>query len=285
MIARTCSVSSPVNENEETFRDPRQSACTTSENDQRTNQALLRRRQALRITLAFFLIWIAVTSTAKASCIDHLPESCLLQFDGFTPVPDLEHSRSVSQSQHQANVQLFAELANFDRDADADGWRVSLAIQDPAGVLVKATGQASFQILELPQRRYRHATRRELVSSPPLARWSVPVHLNELGVAHVNLPASWAIQRRLGWHGVASVHQGTRVASRFGATRQIDQRWSDGPVNYRRFVTHDLRDRIDYATRGWLFVRVSMPGQPTLEAITPVDTRPAFLVDIPSRYR
>ena len=246
----------------------------------------LQRRQALRITLAFFLIWIAVTSSAKAACVNELTPSCLLQLDGFTAVPSFEESISDAAKADSHYVQLYAELANFDRDADADGWRATLAIQQPDGVLVEAAGRATFEILEFSQSRHRHATRRAYVDSRPLARWSVPLNFDAQGMSRVTLPASSTVRRRLGWNGASSIHQGTRVATRSAFGNRINHRWSGRAANdYRRFVTHDLRDRIDYPIRGWLRVRVTMPGQPPLEAIAPIDTRPAFLVDIPTRYR
>lgn len=67
----------------------------------------LERRQTLRVALAVFLIWIAVTSTSKAGQIGFAPPctpSCTLssiQFDGFTPLP-IADKGSVDRGNQQA---------------------------------------------------------------------------------------------------------------------------------------------------------------------------------------
>jgi hypothetical protein len=185
-------------------------------------------------------------------------------------------------NQQAAYAQLYAELSNFDRDADADGWRASVVIRRSDGSVLAVPARATYEILAHPQRYYRHPTNGSLVRSRPLARWSMPIQFDKQGVASVSLPASRSVQQSLGWNSLATIHAGTRRAS---SHRQV--RWSriGSTNNDRYFVSHNVRDQIDFPSVGWMRVRLTIVGQQALEVITPIDTRPAVLVDMPRRYR
>ncbi len=119
-------------------------------NDSRTELEQLRRRQTLRIALALFLVWIALTASSNAAGPCETPNTIGLpiQLDGFTPSP-VDTELAAVQSQAAAYVQLHAVLSNFDRDANADGWRVSVVLRSRDGSVLAAPSQATFEILEL----------------------------------------------------------------------------------------------------------------------------------------
>ncbi len=255
----------------------------------------LHRRQTLRITLAIFLIWIAVTSTSQAAqfCLRTNEPGAPIQLDGFTPGPIADQMNVDQSVLGPAYVQLFAELSNFDRDADPDGWHASVVVRSDDGSVLDVPGRATFEILEQSQRyhshRYQGDTTRTRISKAsslvrfrPLARWSVPLQFDEQGVAAVKLPASLVVKRKLGWDSVAVIHTGTRIAASHEWHRW--NRVRDDP-GHRNFITQNVRDRIDFPWVGWLRVRLAIPGQRPLEAVAPIDIRPALLVDMPGRYR
>lgn len=253
-------------------------------NDDRTEISQLKRRQTLRIAMAIFLIWIACTSKSDAAefCLQSVVYGTQMQFDGFTSIPDIDQAIDDQSFVGPAYVQLYAELSNFDRDADPDGWHASVVIRSGGGSVVDVFGRATFEILEHSQRYGRQSTGGSLVGIRPLARWSVPLQFDDQGVAKVTLPASTALQRRLGWNSVATIHNGTRIAA-----RHERHRWNRvrDDLNQRRFVSHNVRDRIDFPTSSWLRVRLMIPEQRSLEAVAPIDIRPAILVDMPQKYR
>ncbi len=251
----------------------------------------LRRRQTLRIALAAILAWIAISTSSQGAGLCGMPNPCgwPLQFDGFTPSTiDVEVAASLSQQ--IAYVQLYAELANFDRDVDADGWLASVVLRDRdgsalVGPALMAPATATFEILDHADlvatgRNDGWDRNPSSIIHPPLV-WRVPLEFNQHGVAAITLPASRSVQRSLGWDS-AAVHQAARVASDDGLSRR--SRIVDGD-RHRRFVTRPVRDVIDVPRIGWLKIHVTIPGQRSLEAAVPIDLRPAVLVDTYGRSR
>jgi len=264
------------------FTDPDSQAETS--NDDLNEIEQLQRRQTLRITLAIFLIWIAVTSTSRAAqfCLPTNAPGSPIQLDGFTPVSIVDQAGADQLAAGPAYVQLYAELSNFDRDADPDGWQASVVVRSDDSTVLDVPGQATFEIFEYLQRYHRPAGGGSLIRARPLAHWSVPLQFDDQGVAAVTLPASPTVQRKLGWDSVATIHTGTRIAA-----SHEQHRWNRAreDLGHRHFVTYNVRDRIDFPSVGWLRVRLTIPGQRPLEAVAPIDTRPALLVDMPRRYR
>ncbi len=110
----------------------------SNQTDQQREQ--VRRRQTLTVIFAILLISIAGISSAQSPFLDGLSDSCVtLQYDGATAAPIAlpetlidDAARLVSgaiQSDRLTGdarpmyVDLNASLANFDSDADPDGWR------------------------------------------------------------------------------------------------------------------------------------------------------------------
>ena len=257
-------------------------------NDSLTELEQLRRRQTLRIALALFLVWIALTASSNAAGPCETPNTIGLpiQLDGFTPSP-VDTELAAVQSRAAAYVQLHAVLSNFDRDANADGWRVSVVLRSHDGSILVAPSQATFEILELANlarvdRFGRNSASYPFVPARPTLTWTRPLEFNEHGVVALMLPATPVAQQRLGWDSTATLHRGILVAD-----NHLGHSWSGverGP-RHNHFATLNLLDELDFPRVGWLRVRVTIPGQGTLEAVAPIDLRPAVLVDTFGRYR
>jgi hypothetical protein len=273
-------------------------------NRNQSDREQVQRRQAVKIVMAIVLIWIALTSSSKAVSPDSIeapygtpcgvPDGstvgCQLQFDGFTPLPVEAAIVTTDPAFKAVYAQLYAELANLDADAAPDGWRASVVVRTRNDLPLSVPVRASFEIEPrgLQQRRYgidQRSIRDSARQFIPKMRWTRQLVFDDQGVATVTLEARESIRQLFDWDRIGDVGLPDRVSQSYRrfSGEQIDR--LRGSRYHRHFVTQDLFDRIDYPATSWLRVRVSIPGQQTLEAVTPVDLRPQVLVDTPYRYR
>jgi len=232
-----------------------------------------RHRRLLKVVLALAVIWYALDSSAASGqmvsgdcpiCESPAPA---LAFDDFTPLPAGRQSTPVFAAP-VTSVEVRAGLANLDADASPDGWRAEIVLRDRYGLLTAAPARATIELLTVhPPVRWRPQAGDvfDAVSTRPLARWSERLTFDARSVATVNLPVTRQATRALGWRSSPQIHIATRGVI---GPRLVGRRGKD-----RYFVTDELRDRIDHADRGWLRVRVSVPGSPRFEAITSVSLR------------
>lgn len=174
-------------------------------------------------------------------------------------------------------VELAAQLANFDADADPDGWRAQVIIRDQNDRPVEMPSRAKFELMP----RLAMTDRRQWIDGQPAPiRWSVPLEFDADGVATVDLPLKHKLRPLLGWSTATLPQSGLR-SSNHGISRRELRHYS----RLHSFVTTDLRASIGTPNLGQLRVRVSIPTQGVFDSVVPVQIRPPVLVDTAWPYR
>ena len=174
-------------------------------------------------------------------------------------------------------VELSARLANFDRDAEPDGWLAEVAILDEHDRLVPMRSRAVFRLMpRIPAQVSGHW----LDALPSPLEWSVPLHFNESGTAPVRLPLRASLKPMLGWSETSLIQPRGHVSR---STRRLSAAY--GAVRRRSFAITDPHRPMGIAQRGQLSVRVSIPTAGVFEALTTVRIRPQALVDTSWPYR
>jgi hypothetical protein len=263
------------------FQSPTQDSSQTDE-DQRRQQ--VRRRQLLTVIFAIALLLVAGTASAQAPTtnIPMIP-SASLQYDGVSPLPTAHRSAAsdaaqlsggaIGKHRQQANsrpayAQLQATLANFDSDAQPDGWRVEITLRDrqdrPLAVRARATIELMPRVPMADHIRYVDA------DTAPI-RWSMPLEFDQDSVARMKLPLRRSLRPMLGWPSAIDPPARHRGRNPFGRKRT--------------FVTTDLRNLIGTPNVGEMRVRVAVPTEGVFEAVTLVPIRPSVLVDTNWPYR
>ncbi len=264
----------------------------SGQTDQHREQ--VRRRQMLTVIFAILLISIAGISSAQSPPREDLSDSnAMLQYDGATSAP-IAHPDAVVDAARfaggaiQSNrltgdarptyVDMNASLANFDSDADPDGWRAEVVLFDRHDRPVAMRAHAKFELIV----RVSTAERLSFVNAdiPPL-RWSMPLEFDQDAVARVRLPLRETLQPLFGWN--SAINRPPR-----GLPTSISQNYARGRSNWSRprtFVTEDLRTLVALPSTGELRVRVSVPTEGVFEAAIPIWLRPSGLVDTRWPYR
>jgi hypothetical protein len=250
------------------------------------------RRQVLTLVFAIVLIWISSVVSAQSpqpiDCLyyssDHPPaaevvEQALatlrtIQFDGET-LSSAELPARLTAAARPKYVQMVAGLANFDADADPDGWRVDLVLRDQQDRPVVARASARF---ELRPRASIIGTDRFITHDVSTIRWSTNLDFDEQGVASVKLPLRRSLEPALGWS--PSFPAVNPANSRRSSSRD---RGVTGIFDQPAFT--DLRDLAATPAVGELRVRVSVASEGIFEAAVPVRVRPPGLVDTRWPYR
>ncbi|TWT80812.1 hypothetical protein CA13_22580 [Planctomycetes bacterium CA13] len=119
-----------------------------------------------------------------------------ISYDGITTVFDFGNVGFLRSASYGQSVQLVAALANFDSDADADGWRAELVVLSADDYPVTVPAYAYFELtpkhwnpfdIYLPQRPSN------LNWVKPIS-WNMPLYFDEDGVARVKLPLRRSIE-------------------------------------------------------------------------------------------
>ncbi len=197
-----------------------------------------------------------------------VPVPCAGQ-TGRTNLQDLRRTRPVY-------VELSAFLANFDADADPDGWRARIVLRDRNDQPTVMRSQATFRLMPrvstIAADRYLDALQRPI-------RWSMPLHFDQDGVAQVKLPLRQSLRPMLGWPDAVYPQSGLRSHN-----AGLDRSQLYRNRRTRSFVTTDLRT-VGTPSVGQLSVRVSVPTQGVFDSVVPVQIRPSVLVDTQWPYR
>ena len=178
-------------------------------------------------------------------------------------------------------VDLNASLANFDADADPDGWRAQVILFDREDRPVAMRAQAKFELIV----RVSTAEHQRFVNAdiPPI-RWSMPLEFDEDAVARIKLPLREKLQPVFGWRSAINRPPPNRpgsISRSYGNYVRGQRNWS----RPRTFVTQNLHTVIGMPSTGELRVRVSVPTEGVFEAATAIWLRPSGLVDTRWPYR
>ena len=251
----------------------------------------------MTVIFALVLISIAGVSSAQSPQPEELSSVCAtIQYDGASSIPLANLSEIVDDTKPMGGavqqkrlksssrpkyVQLNASLANFDRDADPDGWLAQVVLLDAKDRAVTMRAHARFEL------KVRVSTAEHLrfvnADIPPI-RWSMPLEFDEDATARVKLPLRKPLKPVFGWPSALyrpSVDRRARISNNHGNFTRGPGGWS----RPRTFVTQDLNVLAGVPSTGQLHVRVSVPTEGIFEAVVPVRLRPSGLVDTRWPYR
>ena len=172
---------------------------------------------------------------------------------------------------------MVVSLANFDADADPDGWRVELVLLDQRDRPVIARANATFELIP----RVPTADFYNYVDAAMLpVRWSMNLTFDQDGVARVKLPLRESLRPLFGWPSAIFPRQGDRSRNNRSVSRRISGTWRS-----RSIVTDHWQNGLGRPTMGEMRVRVSVPTEGVFEAASIVPIRPSALVDTYWPYR
>ena len=204
-------------------------------------------------------------------------QTAVRQASWESPTQSLAHSRPQS-------AQLSADLANFDSDADPDGWRAQVILRDRNDRPVIAKARAEFQLSP----RIPTAGLQSYVDAniQPLT-WRQEVRFDDDSVAHFRLPLRQPLQRLFGSYssiyprsGLGVGFRGNLSSGRFNSAYR-----GTGSQYLQTVVTGDRLNQLGRPEFGELRVKVSVPGEGVFRAVTVVPIRPPVLVDTHWPYR
>ncbi len=257
----------------------------TGEADSTDDKYLGWRRQWLTILFAIILASIAHLAAAQN------PTSTI-HYGAVADVPLSPHPGAVVDPAHITGgtvphcpdadtrpvyVEMTAQLANFDADADPDGWRAEIVLRDRLDQPTTVRSYATFDLMP----KISTATGDPYVNAQhaPI-RWSMPLEFDPHGTASVKLPLRHSLRPMFGWSTAAFPQSGIRSHN-----DRIDRRQIRNYSRTRSFVTIDMSQSIGMPNEGELRVRVSVPTEGVFETAVPVKIRPAVLVDTRWPYR
>jgi hypothetical protein len=253
--------------------------------DETTRQRLqTRRRQCLTILFAVVVAVIASNVSAQSP-------NAGIQYDTTTLLPSPHPSAMVNPGRvaggaipmprdkdaEPAYVELMARLANFDADADPDGWRAEIVIRDRLDRPLVLRSRAT---LTLMPRESTINDNQYLNALPTPVRWSVPLEFDSEARARVKLPLRRSLRPMWGWSPTGLTQPGAWIRRPPSRRRQISP---DG--RRRSFFITELRPAVGVPPIGQLNVRVAIPTHGVFAATTPVQIRPPALVDTTWPYR
>ena len=174
-------------------------------------------------------------------------------------------------------AELSAALANFDADADPDGWRASIVLRDANDKPVVMRARATFTLMSrLPTadfHGYVNADRKPIT-------WSKDVRFDADGIAHFKLPLRQTLQPMLVYaRGTQpnGLYRSRSTLSRYGNRRTA---WRS-----QQLSGVATRSYLGMSNVGELRVRLSVPTEGVFEAAVPIQIRPSVLVDTHWPYR
>ncbi|QDV82782.1 hypothetical protein TBK1r_17140 [Stieleria magnilauensis] len=185
-----------------------------------------------------------------------------------------------ARSMRPKSAFVSAEIAQFDSDADPDGWLASVMLMgsdDQPVAVRRATAR-----FELTPRLPTHDFTGYVDANITPVQWNVPLTFAEDGVATVRLPLQKPLAPLIGWPSTshpAVGRAGGFHSSRRGIIRHTTSAFQD------RTALSDSQSRpaawsaIGMASFGQLKIRVSVPGEGVFDAVTPIALRPSVLVD------
>ncbi len=233
----------------------------------------------------------STTTSVPVSTTTPAPGTSTIQYDGVSyVVPAARHTDQTvaaararfaaaadRTSARPKYVDMVASLANFDADADPDGWRVEVVLLDSQDRPVVTRAAATFELMP----RVPTADHFNYVDAARLpVRWSMNLPFGEDGVARVKLPLREPLRPLFGWPSAVFPHKGDRTRRTTSVDRRISGTWRS-----RSIVTDDWRNQLGRPSMGELRVRVSVPTEGVFKAALVVPIRPSTLVDTYWPYR
>ena len=249
------------------------------EADEAKRQRLQAQRRQ-RLTILFAVVVALVASNVSAQSPDRD-----IQYDTTTLLPAPHPSAMINpgrvaggaiprprnQVAQPTCVDLSARLANFDADADPDGWRAEIVIRDQRDHPIVVRAHATFTLMP------RESTINEnqyLDVLPAPVRWSVPLEFDSQARARVKLPLRRSLWSLWGWAPTGLTQSEAWIRRPPSRRRQIS------PAGRRRsFVITELQPAVGLPRVGQMKVRVAIPTHGVFAATTPVQIRPPALVD------
>ena len=176
-------------------------------------------------------------------------------------------------------AELSAVLANFDADADPDGWRAQVMLRDSHDRAVVMRAHATFELKSrMPLADFQNFVN---TGTQPV-RWTMKVDFDSDGVAKFKLPLRNSLKPMFGWSG--AVHQQSGLRSGIYGRQTSNRLVRRGPSRLSEALRSDWRN-LGAPSFGELKVRVSVPTEGVFEAVTTVQIRPSVLVDTQWPYR
>ncbi|MGB7345689.1 MAG: hypothetical protein WBD20_15850 [Pirellulaceae bacterium] len=184
-----------------------------------------------------------------------------------------------------AYLQLSAQLANFDADADPDGWRAEIVLRDSKDRPVVARGQARFELMpRVPTGDFHNYVDANI---RPIT-WTQNVQFDADGVARFQLPLRSPLRPVFGWASAIYPASGLRTMI-YDNQSQIHRSGihSRGSSSRRlgTAIKGDGRNNLGNPAFGELRVKLSIPTEGVFESVTVTPIRPSVLVDTHWPYR
>ena len=202
-----------------------------------------------------------------------------IQWDATSAIPEGDPALWRHLGNRPVSVELTSWLANFDADAQPDGWRASVALRDIDGNAVIMRSSATFTLVP----RVPLADHEQFMEAGDQSlTWSMPLRFNEQGTANFTLPLRRSLQPSFGWSSAIapfpldSATSRSRNNGRYrGGNIAISRVYSG---RNRRTVGGISYTRVDVPRTGVMKVRVSVPTEGVFESETHVWLRPQSLL-------
>ena len=203
------------------------------------------------------------------------------------PAPEAERffatealGRVTPRSARPKYAYVSAQIAQFDADADPDGWLANVMLMDAEDRPVSVP-RASAKFELMPRVPTHDFTGYVNANVKPIS-WTVPLQFSADKVAIARLKLRQPLSPLAGW--TSESHPAVGAAGGFYSSRRGIIRHSHPDYRSRTAATDrqyrgGAIDAIGLAGYGQLKVRVSVPGEGTFDAVAPIELRPAVLVD------
>ena len=243
------------------------------------------------------ILWATTISAQEPVAVTYAGETFIVPVNPVTTslMPaesvsdDLGPSTSGSKKR-PVTVRVQAALANFDADADPDGWIATLQLRDEFDRFVSRRAMARFELIpRVPtsdHRGYINADQKPV-------QWTIPVQFSKESATKVQLKLNRRIERAFDWPSgiqLASYIQSGRFSNRNGVLRTSEFVGNRSAVRARTVITSDLmsetiRREVSMPSWGVLNVRVAVAGEGVFAASSMTRLRPPVLVDTSWPYR
>ena len=233
------------------------------------------------LIVLFALLLLCVASTVKAQAIYGPAGS--IDFDQrpyqFPEIDRSANSSSQMTSVSPAYAEVTAELANFDSDANPDGWRAIVVLRDKDDQVVQPNGRVEFELKpRFPNsdfQGFKNAQRTPM-------KWSPKLTYNSNGTASFKLPLRKELRPLWGWSSAVVQQTGSRSTivndratylPRHNGRSDASRLGSGLPTRPGSTLPSDWRTNVTFPELGRLQVKVFVPSQGVFQAVTIVRVR------------
>lgn len=232
--------------------------------------------------IIFAILLASIAIRAKGQGLSDATTGQLIQNTPESPGDQVATAKRVRRVKSTRPQYAFvsAELAQFDSDADPDGWIGTILLLDSDDQpTIPHRANAKFEMM--PRVPTHDFTGYVNANVKPIT-WSMPLKFGDDGSAKVRLKLDKAIQPLIGWPSTshpAVGNAGGFYSRRRGIIRHTTPGY-DPPTSLSDLQRcGGATQFIGVASFGQLKVRVSVPGRGVFDAVTPVTLRPSVLVD------